>query len=231
MDPRSSRLGVVFPFEEFGASSPDGEPPTPVGRVTWPAVMLTAAAWAWCPWLLLVCVVAPSWNKPSYPLQVPRSGAAVSPPAGRGGEGTRANSSSSCVRAEKLDGVGRLSAPEAAYQGVPKRRPMPVAATCGAWSHSLLGSPSFFLQAGVPSRRIFLDLTLGFMAGTAPSGLFPGGGGDPHACASNNCGGAAQGLDRVFGLLSRVSSVKVTASSFIPPFPRGLLVICNRNDE
>jgi hypothetical protein len=216
---------------EFGVSSPDGVPPTPVGRVAWLAVMLTTAARAWCPWLLLVCVAAPSLNKPSYPLQVPRSGAAVSCPAGRGGEGMRFSSSSSCVRAEKLDGVGRLSAPEAACQGVPKRRPMSVAATCGAWSHSLLGSPSLFLQAGVPSRRIFFDLTTGFMAGTAPSGLFPGGGVDPHACASSSCGREAQGPDRVFCLLSRVSSVKVTALYFIPPFLRGLSVICNRNDE
>jgi hypothetical protein len=83
----------------------------------------------------------------------------------------------------------------------------------------------------VPLRRIFLDLTLGFMAGTAPSGLFPGGGGDPHECASSNCGGEAQGPDRVFGLCSGVSSVKVAALSFILPFPRGLPVICNRNDK
>jgi hypothetical protein len=196
--PCRSSLLVGFPFVEFGVSSPDGVPPTPVGRVAWPVVVLTAATRAWCLWLLLVCAAAPSLNKPSYPLQVPRSGATVSPPAGRGGEGLRFNSSSSCVRAEMLDGVVRPSAPEAAYHGVPKRRPISVASICGTWSHSLLGSSSLFLQAGVPSQRIFLDLTTGFMAGTAPSGLFPGGGVDPHVCASSSCGGEAQGPDRIF---------------------------------
>jgi hypothetical protein len=95
--PYSSSLVVSFPFVEFGVLSPDGVPPTPVGRVARPVVVLTAAARAWCLWLLLVCVAAPPLNKPSYPLQVPRSGAVVSPPAGRGGEGTRFSSSSSCV--------------------------------------------------------------------------------------------------------------------------------------
>jgi hypothetical protein len=95
----------------------------------------------------------------------------------------------------------------------------------------MLRSPSFFLQAGVPSRRIFLDLTMGFMAGTAPSGLFPGGGVDPLAWVPSRCGGEDQGPDHVFYAFSRVFSVKVIALSFIPPFLRGLAVICNRNDE
>jgi hypothetical protein len=130
---------------EFGVLSPDGVPLAPVGRVVWPVVVHTATARAWCLWLLLMFAAMPSLNKPSYRLQVPRSGAAVSPPAGRGDEGMRFSSSSSCVLAEMLDGVSRLSAPEATYSGVPKRRPSSVAATYGTWSHSLLGSTSSFL--------------------------------------------------------------------------------------
>jgi hypothetical protein len=95
----------------------------------------------------------------------------------------------------------------------------------------LLGSSSSFLQAGVPSRRIFLDHTSGFMADTAPSGLFPSGGVDPHACASCSCGGEAQRPDHVFCSFSRVFSVKVLALSLNPHFLRGLSVMCNRSDE
>jgi hypothetical protein len=87
----------------------------------------------------------------------------------------------------------------------------------------LARKPELIPPGGVPSRRIFLDLTTGFMAGTAPSGLFPDGGVDPHVCASSSCCGEAQGPDRVFCLLSRVSSVKVTDLSFIPLFSGGYL--------
>jgi hypothetical protein len=62
---------VGFPLVEFGVLSPDRVPPAPVGRVAWPVVVHMAAARAWCLWLLLVFDVAPSLNKPSYPLQVP----------------------------------------------------------------------------------------------------------------------------------------------------------------
>jgi hypothetical protein len=68
-------------------------------------VVHAAAAWAWCLWLLLALAVAPSINKlivgwsfdlaGSPPLQVPKFGVVVSPPAGRGGEGRSFNSSSS----------------------------------------------------------------------------------------------------------------------------------------
>jgi hypothetical protein len=133
---------VGFPFVEFGILSSDGVPPVHVGRVAWPVAVLMAAARAWCLWLLLVCAATPSLNKPSYPLQVPRSGAAVSPLAGRGGEGMRFSSSSFCVLTEMLDGVGRPSGPEAAYSGVPKRRPISIAVICSTWSHSLFGSSS-----------------------------------------------------------------------------------------
>jgi hypothetical protein len=48
--PYRSSLVVGFPFVEFGVSSPNGVPPTPVGRVAWPVVVLMAAARAWCLW-------------------------------------------------------------------------------------------------------------------------------------------------------------------------------------
>jgi len=59
--------------------------------------------------------------------------------------------------------------------GAPKRRHRRAAVTFGEWSRFVLGSTScpcsFFLQAFVPLRRIFMDLDAGVLAIYTPSGV------------------------------------------------------------
>jgi hypothetical protein len=63
----------------------------------------------------------------------------------------------------------------------------------------------FFLQVGVPYRRIFGDLSMAFIGARTPSGSVPGGGGDGYAPRSAFvCGGEEPGSDRISPSPNRV---------------------------
>jgi hypothetical protein len=63
----------------------------------------------------------------------------------------------------------------------------------------------FFLQAVVPHRRIFGDLSMAFIDARTPSGSVPGGGGDGRASRLEFvCGGEEPGSDRISPSPNRV---------------------------
>lgn len=77
-----------------------------------------------------------------------------------------------------------------------------------------------------PERRIFLDLGKDSIAGVAPSGVVPGGGGSSCARWSSICGGEGQGPDLDFTFCPRVCFAKFAALSVLTLPLRGLTVKC-----
>jgi hypothetical protein len=91
---------------------------------------------------------------------------------------------------------------EASSRGGHQRRRGRAVVIQGHRSHSAPGRfvclGIFFLQAVVPYRRIFGDLSMAFIGARTPSGSVPGGGGDGYAPRSAFvCGGEEPGSDRV----------------------------------
>jgi hypothetical protein len=144
---------------------------------------------------------------------------------GRGGRLREEKRSAVALLLPQRDGgVQRTCAPEA--DGAPKRRRFAVAILCGKSRYGLNGPCIVFLQARVPNRRIFFDRPREFIAGEAPSGLFPGGNVGSRRRRSCICGGKDQGPDCFQSFCSRVLFVFAEALSVISWFVRGLSAYC-----
>lgn len=143
--------------------------------------------------------------------------------AGLGGEGEEGCGWEALVFG---DGHGEASSPGDLQQRT-RGGHVHLASACNGRMAALLDHVLVVFPPGLrPERRIFLDLGKGSIAGVAPSGVVPGGGGGSCARRSCICGGDGQGPDFVFTFCPRVCFVKYAALSVHPLSLRGLAAKC-----